>query len=55
MSVNVMKMSNVMKNKRIDHISKTSKRNDIFAQNYTIFLLNTGKTGKMPEFEFSKF
>ena len=39
-----------MKNKRIDLI-----RHDIFTQNYTIFFSNAGKTGKVTEFEFSKF
>ena len=45
-----------MKHKPIDHISKImSKRHDIFADNYTIFFSNAGKSGKVPEFEFNKF
>ena len=45
-------MPYVMKNKRIDHISKImSKRQDIFTENFTIFYSNAN----VPEFEFNKF
>ena len=45
-----------MKNKRIDHISNImSKRYDIFTKNFRVIFLNTGKTGKVQEFEFDKF
>ena len=44
------------KNKQIDHISKImSKRHGAFIDNFTIFLLNSEKTGNLPEFEFDKF
>ena len=43
-----------MKNKQIDHISKVMCRG-IFKENFTIFVSNAGKTGNLPEFEFSKF
>ena len=46
----------VIKNKRIDHVSKImSKRPDIFTDNYTISPSNAEKTGEVSEFEYNKF
>ena len=45
-----------MKNKRIDHINKiVTKIHNIFAENYTIFFSNVGKTENVLKFEFNKF
>ena len=45
-----------MKNKIIDVISDiVSKRQRNFTENFTVYILNTGKIGKVPEFKFDKF
>ena len=45
-----------MKKKGINHMSKImSKRSGVFTENFTVFFLNEGKTGNVPEFEFDKF
>ena len=44
------------KNKRIDDISNImSKSHCIFAENFTLCLLNAEKTGNVPEFEAERF
>ena len=45
-----------MKNKQTAHISKImSKDHGIFTENFTVFLSNAGKNGKLLEFEFDIF